>query len=143
MNKYEYVNQIEKALVGKITTKELHETVQYYNDYIDMEIRKGRTEADVLQGLGDPRLIAKNIVIANSDKEKGNQQMESRSGYQEGETGSPGMKSFHVPWILVLIILVLVVLFVVSTVLSIASILLPILFPIAIAASIIFLFKRR
>ena len=36
--------------------------LEYYSSYIDDEVRKGKTEEEVLEALGDPRLIAKTIV---------------------------------------------------------------------------------
>ena len=46
--------------------------MNYYNDYITEEVRKGRRESDVSEELGDPWAIAKNIIT--SEDMKGNTQ---------------------------------------------------------------------
>ncbi len=68
MNKTEYVQIIEKALSGNVSPQELNDTVSYYRDYIDMEIRKGRSEQEVLEGLGNPRLLVKSIIAAKGQR---------------------------------------------------------------------------
>lgn len=62
MNKYEFVTNLQRHLTGKVTPEKLREITQYYNDYIDSEIRKGKSEEEVLEMLGDPRLLAKSIA---------------------------------------------------------------------------------
>ena len=36
--------------------------LRYYDDYIRSERQKGRSEADIMEELGDPRLIARTIL---------------------------------------------------------------------------------
>lgn len=72
MNKYEFITNLQKHLTGKVSTEKLQEITAYYNDYIDSQIRKGKTEDEVLKELGDPRLLAKTIAAT-----------EGNSGYGE------------------------------------------------------------
>ncbi len=44
--------------------------VSYYQEYIELEVRKGRREEEVIQELGSPRLIGKNIADAFLRKEE-------------------------------------------------------------------------
>ena len=44
MKKAEYIQVMEKALVGNVSPQELSDIISYYRDYIDMEIQKGKTE---------------------------------------------------------------------------------------------------
>ena len=61
MNKQEFVDRLRMALNGRVSPGLVMDNVNYYQDYINTEIRKGRTEEEVLESLGDPRLIARTI----------------------------------------------------------------------------------
>ena len=65
MNRIEFMEKLQRALAGGLNSRQVTENVRYYQEYIDMEIRKGKSEAEVLSGLGDPRLLAKSIIEAN------------------------------------------------------------------------------
>lgn len=60
MNTGEFLSRLEDALRGKVSNQVIEANLQYYRDYITGEIRKGRTEEQVMDDLGDPRLIAQN-----------------------------------------------------------------------------------
>ena len=64
MNKYDFITELQKHLTGKVSPQKVQELTRYYQDYIDTEIRKGKTEEEVLTSLGEPRLLAKSIVTA-------------------------------------------------------------------------------
>ena len=59
MDKQEFVDRLRMALNGRVSPGLVMDNVNYYEDYINTEIRKGRTEEEVLESLGDPRLIAR------------------------------------------------------------------------------------
>lgn len=128
LDKREYISCIEKALVGKISPQELQDIVQYYRDYIDMEIRKGKTQKEVLDDLGDPRLLAKTIVAAHGRGEQSYEQdtMDYSKKREKKGTG----KSWHIPMGAVVVTGVLILLLVVSLLLSLASAILPIALPV-------------
>ena len=65
MDKQEFINRLRSALNGKISPSLVEENAAYYADYINTQIRLGKSEEEVLAHLGDPRLIAKTIVMAN------------------------------------------------------------------------------
>lgn len=65
MDRTEFIERLQRALAGGVNSSRVAENVQYYREYIDMEIRKGRSEEEVLGSLGDPRLLAKSIIEAN------------------------------------------------------------------------------
>ena len=84
MNKQEFVDRLRMALNGRVSPGLVMDNVNYYQDYINTEIRKGRTEEEVLESLGDPRLIARTIIQTNGG--------DNRSGYRNtvygnGESG--------------------------------------------------------
>lgn len=62
MNKQDFIDRLRMALNGRVSPGLVMDNVNYYEDYINTEIRKGRTEEEVLESLGDPRLIARTII---------------------------------------------------------------------------------
>ena len=62
MTRDKFLQELRIALQGRVPQKEANEQLRYYENYIIEESRKGRTEAEVLAELGDPRLIAKTIA---------------------------------------------------------------------------------
>ena len=64
MSKYEFLNQLEEQLQGFVSNQEVKESVQYYQSYIEEEIRGGRTEEEILEDLGSANSIAKAIIEA-------------------------------------------------------------------------------
>ena len=68
MNKQEFVDRLRVSLSGRISPALVEENARYYEDYINTRIRLGEPEENVLRELGDPRLIARSIVAAESEK---------------------------------------------------------------------------
>lgn len=62
MDRQDFIDKLRATLSGRLPSSAVADNVNYYEDYINVEIRKGRAEADVLMELGDPRLIAKTII---------------------------------------------------------------------------------
>lgn len=149
MSKREFIDRLESALNGKVSPSIVTENVNYYQDYINMEIRKGRREEEVLQMLGDPRLIAKTIIETNN---KG-----GRSGYQEAgnggsvyrETDYTGTaqdfgrtyKKFQMSGLLFIAIVVLVLFLIFSFIFSVLSFLAPIIIPLLVIMFSVKLFR--
>lgn len=58
----------------------------YYDNYIQEEVRKGRTEADVIAELGDPWVIARTIIDSvENQKEIRSQRQTYQSDYEDME----------------------------------------------------------
>ena len=51
MTKREFLDKLKKALVNDLSGSVIQENVNYYNDYITEEVRKGRRESDVIEEL--------------------------------------------------------------------------------------------
>ncbi len=62
MTREEFLRELRIALQGRIPQGQVNEQLQYYENYIIEESRKGRTQQEVLESLGNPRLIAKTIA---------------------------------------------------------------------------------
>ncbi len=73
MNKTEFLKELERSLDGEVSSGTVLDNLQYYNDYIRSELERGRSEEDILNELGDPRLIARSIkdVVKAEEKEAG------------------------------------------------------------------------
>lgn len=84
MEKMEFLNVLRIHIQGVDDIAFVNDTMNYYENYIETEIRKGKSEEEVINKLGDPRLIAKSILASRS--------VESETeGYNEsmGDEGTP------------------------------------------------------
>ena len=81
MNKEEFLNILRECLQGETNDSEIADTLQYYREYFYEEESKGRTEAEILQSMGNPRLIAHSIIDAHEEKE-----YEETAGYYDAES---------------------------------------------------------
>ena len=59
MNKTEFIEQLRRSLSSISDYTFVNDTIAYYENYIESRIRIGKSEEQVMQELGDPRLIAK------------------------------------------------------------------------------------
>lgn len=64
MTRESFIEQLENKLRGELDQASVKENVQYYNNYISDEINNGKSEAEILESLGDPWAIAKSIIQA-------------------------------------------------------------------------------
>ena len=62
MNKEEFLQGLSEKLSEDLSPGDVEEQVAYYRGYIDGELKKGRTEEEATFELGDPILIARNLV---------------------------------------------------------------------------------
>lgn len=62
MSKKEFLDILYNQLSGQMPEGSVAAHVQYYCNYIEDEQQKGRTETDILNDLGDPRLIARTLL---------------------------------------------------------------------------------
>ena len=64
MTREEFILQLEDKLQDELDQGLVRENVQFYNNYIDDEMKSGNSEKEVLEALGDPWAIAKSIIQA-------------------------------------------------------------------------------
>lgn len=62
MDRNEFVSTLRAVLTGEVPGAVVEDNVRYYDSYISQEIAGGKSEREVLESLGDPRLIAKTII---------------------------------------------------------------------------------
>lgn len=150
MTKREFLERLKSALGNDLNSAKVQENVAYYNEYIDGEVRKGRSESEVVEELGDPWAIAKTI----SDSEEVQSGSQSNSVYESGNTaddrtsgqrGKVHVINLNSKWKAALILLgVLGIIFLLLAVIGgIISFLAPMLVPILIVVCIVRLIGRR
>ena len=61
MSKNEFLESLRSQLSGQMHEGKAAAHVQYYRNYIEEQMQKGRSEEEILAELGDPRLIAKTL----------------------------------------------------------------------------------
>lgn len=159
MNKQEFLEKLRQALNGRVSPAVVTENINYYEDFINTEIRKGRSEEEVLAQLGDPRLIARTIVQTHGNGQEGKRRAADMSGntrtysdrstddYGNGQDSGKKRRplSFRLPiWlfgIIALVVVALVVVGVLSLVFSVVSIMLPVILIILAVAFVVKLFR--
>ena len=65
MDRYEFISTLRTTLTGKVPATMVEDNIRYYEEYIEIQLRQGKSEEEILKGLGDPRLLAKTIIEAN------------------------------------------------------------------------------
>lgn len=83
MSRREFLEILRGQLSGQMAQGKAAAHVRYYEDYIQSQVRSGRSEADVLAELGDPRLIARTLIDTDDGRE-----VCDESGYAEESYGS-------------------------------------------------------
>lgn len=141
MTKREFLDSLRAALSTRVGASVVNENINYYEDYINTQMRMGRSEEEVLKELGDPRLLARSIAEANKHAGTGQaQEAEYRSTEQGGynSTGNGNRtKTFRTPIWLILILVVCIIVLIISMVFSVLSILAPILLPVVLVVLIL------
>lgn len=152
MGKQEFIEQLKHSLNGSVSPSLVMENIQYYEDYINTEIRKGRNEDEVLSSLGDPRLIARTILETNQQESGAAQDAEFREagysyGYQGGihqdtyDSGTDQRRFIRIPGWVWLVAVILIVVLVISAVFSVLSFLAPVILPIILVLFLVKLFR--
>ena len=68
MNRTEFLDTLRSQLSGQMHEGKVAAHVRYYEDYIRQEMNRGRSEQEVLEELGDSRLIARTILETSGMK---------------------------------------------------------------------------
>lgn len=149
MKRKEFIEGLRRALAGKVDTDAIDEAVRYYEDYIDTQIRQGKSEEEVLKSLGNPALIAKSIVSANGGRnntagDAGSiYEYEQKQRYSRSKFGDKGVRFIlNMPGWLATLLAGIILLMILSAIFSIISFVLPVIVPIVIILFVIHLAKK-
>lgn len=94
MTREEFISALGAKLSEELSTAEVLSETQYYQGYIDGELRKGKTEAEILEELGDPILIARNrLESPRVDRGFGYRVPDGGASYYEGAYQGENQKS--------------------------------------------------
>lgn len=145
MAKQEFLDSLRAALSGRVSTRAVAENISFYEDYINTQVRMGKSEAQVIEELGDPRLLARSIIEAEKRAETGSEQeaeYRTADSTYRYESDRQGGKGYRVPLWLVICIVLLVIVLVLSLVFSVLSFLAPVLIPVMLVIFTVRLFRR-
>lgn len=109
MTRQEFLDELRIALQGSINQNQVNEHLRYYENYIMEEARKGKSERQVIEELGNPRLIAKTLInTADSGENRnknfseerrnegyGNTSRRRGNGGDRGTSGESGNREFR------------------------------------------------
>ena len=99
MNKKEFLDILYNQLSGQMPEGNVAAHVQYYRNYIEEEQRKGRSEDDILNELGDPHLIARTLLdteaAASGNPQTAEYYSESYNDHSSGYNGYANSDSEH------------------------------------------------
>ncbi len=82
MNKLQFIEQMRRSLASIDDYVFVNDTIAYYENYIESQVRMGKSEEQVMQELGDPRLIAKSILASHMAE---NETTEDGAYYKHGD----------------------------------------------------------
>ena len=163
MTRQEFVDALERALRGAgISEYDISDNINYYNSYFKEQMNFGRTEAEVVEELGDPRLIAKTIVGVPDDDEQVSGSYDSETGTFEehaaedfagsrrgfraemnGNGWDVRIGRFKLNSLLGYLLIGVIVFAVISVVGSLITVIAPIVFPVLIIMLVLSFFKNR
>lgn len=141
MNRREFINGLREALELKMGKTEIESQLDYYNDYIKSEVKSGRNEKEVVEELGDPWAIARNLGYeADTEYE------EQKKAETVKNSAFSGNKFYisESKWIIIgiLVAIVAILFIILSFTMSMISLFYPILLPIFLIMFVVRMFKR-
>lgn len=137
MTKRQFLGALREKLTGEISPAEVERNLQYYEKYIADRIKNGQTEAEILEELGSPLLIAKTIIDTHA-QEGVYDVHEDRQDQAQDEARGSSFRIMHVDgWVLWLLLFLFLII-----VLTILRVLLPILLPILLVCFFISILRR-
>lgn len=152
MDKKEFLDKLQRALASGVSSSQVAENVRYYQDYIESEIRKGRNEQEVLEQLGDPRLLAKSVIEANkragasygSNREYDEEVTQDDSAERRSDFGENFKQhGFVLPGWLVMVIVTVLVILIIGIATSLISVLSPVIIVVLVVILIVKLFRSN
>lgn len=155
MNKEEFIQQLNEHLMGNVSESERMDSIRYYREYIEEEMRAGKPEEEVLNSLGSAYGIAKSIIEARGynpeERSDYEEYSDSYTGRSEGEIyreDEPGysQRSFQVSgWKakLTIIGIIVVIILILSLIFKVFLAVVPFLIPFLLVIFIIRLFTNR
>ena len=158
MTKNEFLTILRGQLTGKLSQADVESNINYYSNYINEEMMGGKTEEAVIDELGNPRMIAKNLVAAAERiagnggipnnttytyDEQGQESEESGPTYGQTSSGGGSAVGRVIGSIVTIIIAVLVIFFLFRMGFFMIRLLIPIIAILVIGGRFLAFFRRR
>lgn len=148
MSKNEFLDILHEQLSGQLPEGAVAAHIQYYRNYIEEQQQKGRSESEVLNELGDPRLIARTLLdteTIDSDISQNNSYSENGSSYRSSASGSVKKRTYKLDlttWYgkLIAILAAALIIFLLCTILSV---LIPIILVVGAVLYLISYFRKK
>lgn len=83
MSREEFLKQLKESLSMSLEKDAINAQLDYYDKYISDEIKNGKSEKEVLEELGDPRLIAKTIKTVSTNDSPAAKNESSNNNYND------------------------------------------------------------
>ncbi len=88
MRKTQFLQELKETLEGEVSASIIQSNLSYYDQYISQETSKGRSEEEVVEEIGSPRLIAKTIIDSNENAGDEYQDSSYEGGRNQGNSTS-------------------------------------------------------
>lgn len=116
MTKTEFLQELNEALQGEVPAGVIQENTRYYDSYISQEKTGGRSEEEIIEELGGPRIIARTIIDSSEAAGEAAGQTgayySQSDSYSSGSDQGPTMKRYDLSkWYWKLLLLVVVIVF--------------------------------
>ncbi len=153
MSKSQFLTLLSEKLSEELPRDLVLSNLDYYEGYINGEIAKGRTEEEVMGELGDPYMIARTIIDAQTGEAFENQGYTEdvyteptggRFEHQnyEQKAGHSVVKGNH-GCLITAIIIILIAVVVIAVLGSVISFLWPVLAPVLLILLVVSIFKDK
>ena len=150
MDRREFIDKLQRALAGGLGSSLVAENIRYYEEYIDSEIRKGKSEAEVLDALGDPRLLAKSIIEANKragesygSNRNYDEEVSDDAGEQDWDRNASGGRMIMLPGWLIMLIVAVVLIVIIGVVTRLLAIFAPVIIAVLLVLLVIKIFQGK
>ena len=147
MSRNEFMEKLKEALEMDLSSRKVEEQVAFYRQYINEEIGKGRTDAEVLEELGDPWVIARNILSTEEMETSGEYVYEeSGNAYEKNDASHNNVRVFQIDswWkkALVLVVVLGILCLIFSIVTGIVRLIAPIAIPVILIILLVKIWKK-
>ena len=95
MTKNEFIEELKTQLAGAVSGEVIRESVTYYSNYIEDQIRTGKSQEDIIQELGYPNMVAKSIIDANQNQDRRTGEERASAQKQKEQEKQNQKKGFH------------------------------------------------
>ncbi len=143
MKLQDFLEELKDALDGEIPPTQIEVNLKYYRDYVKQREQQGKTEEEILNELGEPRLIARTIIdtshLNKNTEKKYNTTYQKKDSYTDTENPDLSSNVYHMPLWLFKVIAIIVILLIISILFWIGGMAVKLILKIGIPLLIIYL----